>query len=238
MIGCMILVILVIGTLITRPSHPAAPSQTETACTQEDLTIPGIDVSQFQGIIDWDAAAASGIQYAFVRIGARGYQTGEIYEDTQFEANLEGARNAGLKVGVYFFSQAISPEETLEEAEYVLDTLNGRTLDLPVVFDFELPSDDSARTWTLEEGNIAAQADDFLSHIQQAGYQPMLYTNGQLSDLYQRNGTLDKWPIWYAEYGVETPDLCGIDIWQYTEAGQVDGINANVDMNLMRKNYQ
>lgn len=235
--GCLILAIMLLGTIHKTPA-PAPEPELPEVCTQQPLTITGIDVSQFQGTIDWNAVKDAGIQYAFIRIGARGYQSGEIYEDTQFETNLANAANAGIKTGIYFFSQAISPEETMEEADYVLNILNGRQLDLPIVFDFELPEDGSARTWTLEEDDIAAQADDFLTRIQQAGYSPMLYTNGQLYDLYQRTGTLDKWPLWYAEYGVNAPSICGADIWQYTESGQVPGIGTNVDMNLMVENFE
>lgn len=222
---------------------PAANSQEydQPVCEQDfsQLNVPGIDVSSFQGEIDWNAVAQNGVQFAFIRLAVRGYQTGEIYMDEKFWDNLIGAREAGLKVGVYFFSQSISSQEALEEAQYVLDTLDGTELDLPVVFDFELPSDETARTHVLEEEEICQQARDFLGLIEASGYQGMLYTNGALYPTYANGGLLDDYPLWYAVYGVNAPTVCDVDIWQSSDTGWVDGIaDHHVDLDWMRADFQ
>ena len=210
------------------------------ACPDElaNLTRFGIDVSQYQGSIDWNSVKESGVEYAFIRVGARGYVSGEIYEDETFLENLYGAKEAGIPVGVYFFSQSVSNEEALEEADYVLSVLNGYSLELPVVFDFELPADEQARTHDLNSNEIASQAQAFLERIRQGGYQPMLYLNSGLFPIYEKAGLTEQWPIWYAEYGVSEPHQCGMDIWQYSESGTIPGISEHtVDLNLMRQDF-
>lgn len=250
----LILYALVMGfTFIRSLFHqPAVLSQAEkserslvetgyqNACPQEvnQLTRFGIDVSQFQGDIDWYSVAESGVEYAFVRVGAKGYGTGEIYEDEKFLNNLYGAKETGIPVGVYFFSQAISDEEALQEADYVLSMLNGYPIELPVVFDFEQPDEQEARTKNLPADQIASQARVFLERIREGGYQPMLYLNRSLFPIYENAGLTEQYPLWYAQYGVDAPDHCGLDIWQYSESGTIPGISDHhVDLNLMRTDF-
>lgn len=212
------------------------------ACSAEDLdrlTRFGIDVSQFQGSIDWQSVKEAGVEYAFIRVGARGYVSGEIYEDETFLDNLNGAKAVGIPVGVYFFSQAITTEEVIEEADYVLSVLAGTPLELPVVYDFELPADPEARGHNLSNEELAAQAKSFMEHIEQNGYRPMLYLNSNLYSIYQNAGLTERWPTWYAEYGVESPDYCDLDIWQYSDTGIIPGIDDHhVDLNLMRTDFE
>ena len=246
---CLIIAVGFVRNLFHRPARLPEEEKTEQsmiqsgyaqACPDEiaSLTRFGIDVSQYQGSIDWNSVKESGVEYAFIRVGARGYVSGEIYEDETFLENLYGAKEAGIPVGVYFFSQSVSNEEAVEEAEYVLSVLNGYSLELPVVFDFELPADEQARTHDLNSSEIASQAQVFLEHIQQGGYQPMLYLNSGLFSIYENAGLTEQWPIWYAEYGVSQPDRCGLDIWQYSETGTLPGISDHtVDLNLMRQDF-
>lgn len=197
----------------------------------------GVDVSAYQKDINWWAVAADGIDFAILRVGGRGYgPEGKLYWDTYFEQNLAGAQAAGLDVGIYFFSQAITPQEAEEEAWQVLSHLQGRPLAYPIVFDWETISGAPARTDYLDSATLTACAQTFCSCIAVAGYQPMVYfnaTNGLLDyDLSQLTG----YPFWYAYYlpSTSTDPWLYYDfrMWQYTSSGSVAGIPGNADMNI------
>lgn len=199
----------------------------------EELTSTGVDVSSHQGYIDWEAVAADNIQFAMLRIGYRGSTEGGIRADELFEYNLKGAQNAGLKVGVYFFSQAITVDEAREEANFVLQQLKeaGITeLELPVAFDLEPSPDYSGRADNLSPAETNAIARAFCTTIQEAGYRVIVY--GNKVDLNRFDLVSLNEPIWLAQY-VEEPDVnFNFLIWQYTSTGQVDGITGSVDLNL------
>ena len=144
----------------------------------------GIDISEFQGSIDWYAVKADGIDFAFIRCGGRGYSKGGIYDDSRFYENVQGAKAAGIKVGVYFFSQAITPYEALEEASITLDKISGLGIDLPVVMDWETGG--GYRTWDLYGQDFANVITAFCSTIAQNGYTPCVYLN--TSDINSRLG--------------------------------------------------
>lgn len=137
----------------------------------------GIDVSTHQGEIDWQAVAGDGVEFAMIRLGYRGYTAGSLNLDARFVQNIEGALEAGLKVGVYFFSQAITVEEAIEEAQFVLDALEpyAGLLDFPVVFDWEDIGTTTARTYKLDTDILNACALAFCGEIEAAGYEPMIY---------------------------------------------------------------
>ncbi|MDR1422493.1 MAG: glycoside hydrolase family 25 protein [Coriobacteriales bacterium] len=192
----------------------------------------GVDVSSHQGSIDWKAVAADGIDFAFLRIGHRGYTEGEIYLDECFEDNYVGATSAGLPVGVYFFSQALNEDEAREEAHFVLETLGGRTPNYPIVYDFEPVSDVNGRANALDARQRTRNALAFCEVIKQAGYAPMLYGNAQDRAHYYAD-PLEGYPFWFAEYGTEFPSgQFDFSIWQYSSSGEVAGITTAVDMNL------
>ena len=199
----------------------------------KELTSTGVDVSSHQGYIDWEAVAADNIQFAMLRIGYRGSTEGGIRADELFETNLKGAQNAGLKVGVYFFSQAITVEEAREEANFVLQQLReaGITeLELPVAFDLEPSPDYSGRADNLSPAETNAIARAFCTTIQEAGYRVIVY--GNKVDLNRFDLVSLNEPIWLAQY-VDEPDVnFNFLIWQYTSTGQVDGITGSVDLNL------
>ena len=199
----------------------------------KELTSTGVDVSSHQGYIDWEAVAADDIQFAMLRIGYRGSTEGGIRADELFETNLKGAQNAGLKVGVYFFSQAITVEEAREEANFVLQQLReaGITeLELPVAFDLEPSPDYSGRADNLSPAETNAIARAFCTTIQEAGYRVIVY--GNKVDLNRFDLVSLNEPIWLAQY-VDEPDVnFNFLIWQYTSTGQVDGIAGSVDLNL------
>ena len=195
----------------------------------------GVDVSSHQKEIDWAAVAEAGVEFAMIRAGYRGYTEGGLFEDEYFRANLEGAAAAGLDVGVYFFSQAVSREEAREEAEFLLSLLDGYALTYPVVFDWERQSGETSRTRLTDGDTVTRCAVDFCEVVEAAGYLPMVYFSpskgyGEL-DL----ETLMEWPFWLAHYTdgwQPTSFRYHFHVWQYSSTGSVPGIKGNVDLNL------
>ena len=194
----------------------------------------GIDVSESQHEIDWQQVSADGIDFAIVRVGYRGATEGNLYLDDFFRANLDGAQAAGLDCGVYFFSQANTVDEAVEEADFVLEQLNGMKLAYPVAFDSEVVNlkGEEAPTRNLTQEEMTAIADAFCDRIEAAGYQTLIY--GNIADLarYQHD-SLGHRPIWWAEYGTSAPhENLAISLWQYSNSGKVAGVSTNVDMNI------
>ncbi|MDO5117618.1 MAG: glycoside hydrolase family 25 protein [Eggerthellaceae bacterium] len=198
---------------------------------QQFLT--GIDVSDHNHYIDWRNVSLDGIDFAFVRAGNRGYTEGWLYEDERFEENYTRAKANGLFVGVYIFSQAVSEEEAIEEADFVLGLLHGRSLDLPIVFDWESIADAQARTDDVSPSTLTSCALAFCKRIEAAGYQPMIYTNLKDSSRYEIS-RLDAYPVWFAQYGVSEPQASfDITMWQYTSSGSVYGVEEDVDLDIL-----
>ena len=191
----------------------------------------GIDVSAHQQEIDWQRVAKSGVQFAILRVGYRGYTEGAIQEDAYFEQNLEGAIDAGLDVGVYFFSQAIDEQEAREEARFVLDKISGYLLAFPVFFDWEKIGSE-ARSDTMDLASLTIVTDTFCTEIRNADYQAGLYFNQQLGYEELHLPSLQTYTFWLAEYN-DTPSFAyHFDLWQYSASGTVDGIEGDVDLNL------
>ena len=195
----------------------------------------GIDVSEHQGTIDWERAA-SAIDFAIIRLGYRGYGSeGKIALDGYYSANMAGATENGVPVGVYFFSQATSYEEGVAEANFVLSNLGDYNLSYPIVLDREDPMVEDARTNDLSVEQHTEAARGFLETIRAAGYQAMMYTNRMYYALYLNLDTIYQYPIWYAQYADEPDWPYEFNIWQYTESGEVPGISGPVDLNLQMK---
>lgn len=193
----------------------------------------GVDVSYHQGTIDWEQVKAAGYDFAFIRIGYRGYgTTGSVNLDKEFYNNLQGARAAGIDVGVYFFSQAISREEALEEAEFVLRALKGETLDLPVVFDPENILDDEARTDNVSGEQFTENTIAFCERIREAGYEPMIYSNMLWEAFTLDLEQLSAYPVWYADYEPLPQTPYHYLFWQYDNQATVPGIAGETDVNL------
>lgn len=194
-------------------------------------SVPGVDVSYYQGEIDWKQVKQSGIEFAFVRVGYRQSADGVLAEDSMARKNLQEASNAGLKVGAYFFSQAISPAEAREEAMFAQEILKNFKLDLPVVYDWEIFSEDG-RTIGVTGETVMACVDAFCKVLEVRGYDTMVYFNRGLSQTHLDVSKLGGRPVWFAMYG-DYPDApCKPDYWQYTDKGTVPGIQGNVDLNL------
>ena len=193
----------------------------------------GIDVSFYQKEIDWQAVAADGIDFAMIRMGYRGYTEGALFTDSLFTRNIQGALETGLDVGAYFFSQAITPEEAIQEADYVLAALDGYHLTYPIVFDWEpIAPGNNARTDGLDNDVLTQCAKAFCSRIQESGYTPAVYFNQDMGYLSFDLGELAEFPFWLAEYD-STPDFYyNFALWQYTNKGTVAGIQGSVDLNL------
>lgn len=193
----------------------------------------GIDVSFYQGEIDWEAVAADGVEFAMIRLGYRGYTEGSLQLDSRFEENIRGARMAGLDVGVYFFSQASTPQEAEEEADFVVGVLAPYNITYPVAFDWEfITQGNGARTDNLDGETLTQCAAAFCARIAQAGYQPLIYFNQDLGYLTYDLAQLTEYPFWLAEYGGAPDFYYGFNFWQYTHAGTVAGIEGHVDWNL------
>ncbi len=194
----------------------------------------GVDVSSFQGDIDWDAVADDGIDFAIIRVGFRGYGSGgSVHIDDYAEKNIQEANEAGLSVGVYFYSQAISVEEAIEEAEFVLDIIEKHKITAPVVFDWENEPDKGMRTDNLDGTVLTDCAVAFCEKIHSAGYMPAVYFN--LTDAYKRYDLdrIKNYTLWYAQHrGVAPEFYYTYNIWQYSDEGKVNGIKGNVDLNI------
>ncbi len=192
----------------------------------------GIDVSEHQGEIDWESVAGAGIDFAFLRIGYRGYTEGNMYPDARFEENYEAARAAGIRVGVYFYSQAVSESEAAKEAEFVLQLLGERELDLPVTIDWEYADADSARTDDIGGSLLTSISDAFCSRIESAGYSAAIYFNKDTGYIHYDLGVLSDYDFWIADYSDTPVFYYAHEYWQYTDEGHVAGISETVDLNL------
>ena len=191
----------------------------------------GVGVSAYQGKIDWKKGKASGIDVAIIRLGYRGYESGKLVEDDYAKANLKGAAEAGLKVGAYFFSQALDIRETDEEIKFILKILGDTRLDMPLVLDWEIPAA-TARTKNMDTVTLTDIQRHFCGQMRDKGYQPMIYFNWHQSEhLYVLND-LEEYPFWLALYQDRMTYPWKVEMWQYTDKGKVPGIQGNVDLNV------
>lgn len=199
---------------------------------EQMISHKGIDVSKYQENIDWEKVSKDGVEYAFIRLGIRGYKEGVISEDERFEYNINEALNNNVAVGVYFFTQATSVEEAEEEAEFVLDKIESYDVTYPIVLDVEALSNSNARTadLTMEERTEYCVA--FCEKIRQAGYTPMIYGNLKTFMLMLDIEKIEEYDKWFAQYDTEVYFPYEFKVWQYTDSGSVDGIDVNVDMNI------
>jgi len=203
------------------------------------VSFEGVDVSSHQKDIDWTKVKAAGIDFAIIRVGFRGYGTGAILIDDYFTKNIEGALAAGLKVGVYFFSQAINEAEAIEEAEFVIEQLKKykNKITYPVIYDAEDIPNDTARTDNLLGEQITSNCIAFCEKIKDAGYTPMIYANKRWFLTRLDLTRLTDYDMWHAAY-IDTPDTPYMyTMWQYTDSGKVAGINGSVDLNISFVDY-
>lgn len=195
------------------------------------IGLAGVDVSSYQGDIDWQAVSDAGVEFAMIRLGYRGYVSGELDMDDCFEANMEGTASVGIPVGVYFFSQALNEEEAVEEAEYVLEHLQGRELQYPVIFDWEEIAAE-ARTDEMNMVLLTGCAKAFCERVEEAGYTAGVYFNQEYGYMQMNLQSLKDYYFWLAEYGQTPSFYYDFQMWQYTNEGIVPGIPEKVDLNI------
>ena len=193
----------------------------------------GVDVSEHQEYIDWAQVAASGIDYAYIRLGWRGYTEGGLFEDTFYKTNIEGALANGLRAGVYFFSQAVTVQEAIEEAQFVLDRIAGYNVDIPVVYDWEKIEAEGARTEDLPVSKRTDCAIAFCETIKNAGYTPCVYFNRNLGYYGYDLTRLTDYMFWFSLPESGFPNFYyACDMWQYSFTETVPGIEGGNDLNL------
>ncbi len=203
----------------------------------KEVSLAGIDVSEFQGNIDWEQVKSAGIDYAMIRIGYRGYGSGDIVLDSTAEQNLAAANAAGVPVGVYFYSQAVTTEEAMAEADAVLDLIMNYDIDYPVAYDWEIVTGDSARTDDISVDTLADCCVAFCERVKSAGYTPMIYQNKTVALLKLDLPRLKDYGFWLAEYDTKPTYYYDFQMWQYSSSGTVPGIEGTVDLNICFRDY-
>ena len=199
-------------------------------CLSGDYQV-GIDVSAWQSQIDWQQVKDAGIQYVMLRIGWRGSEEGKLFEDECFRSHYDGATAAGLLVGGYFFSQAVTVEEAQDEAAFALQILDGRKLQMPMIFDWEqLNSTD--RTAEMDARTLTDSCIAFCEAIKAAGYDPGVYFNPDQASRLMHLEELTDYRFWLAMYSSTMSYPYKVDMWQYTNTGSVPGIEGDVDLNV------
>lgn len=194
----------------------------------------GIDVSKWNGNIDWNAVKNSGVSYVIIRCGYRGSSTGAMIEDPKFKTNIQGALNAGLKVGIYFFSQAVNEVEAVEEASMTIGLIKKYSITYPVFLDVE---SSGGRGDHIDKNTRTKVIKAFCETMKNSGYKTGVYANKTWLNSYINAGELSSYKIWLAQYN-SAPTYAGkFDMWQYSSKGQVAGISGYTDMNLSYMGY-
>ena len=225
-------------TLPPPPANPYGAADFEVNEDTGEITltsgnaIKGIDVSEWQGEIDWQQVKDAGVEFVIIRVGGRGTTEGGLYTDEYAQSYYEGATSVGLKVGAYIFSQSITVEEAVEEAKFVLEQTKDWDLQMPVVYDWEYVSSD-ARTGEMDSRTLTDMAKAFCDTVKESGHTPMIYFGRSQSMEMMKLEELVDYPFWLAMYSTVMDYPYQIDMWQYTDTGVVPGIAGNVDMNLM-----
>lgn len=215
------------------------PVKVEYYADDKLASYKGIDVSKHNGNIDWAKVKADGVDFAILRAVVRGYGSeGKLLSDDSFTKNAAGATANGVAIGAYVFSEAITVDEAIEEAELVLEMIKPYDIEYPVIIDIEDIFDDDGRNEALTPTELTDVVLAFCNKIKEAGYTPMIYCNlkgfiGMLE--FERLEGIEKW---YAYYGDELYFPYDVSIWQYTSSGVVDGISGKVDLNISFKNYE
>lgn len=231
--------VITIASIAPQTVAYAAPNEVPQAAL-------GIDVSRYQGLINWDLVAASGVQFAMIRVGYRTQATGILYEDPYARYNMQEANRVGIKVGAYFFSSAVSIEEVTEEALFTANILSKYKITFPVVYDCEGYKNSANRHYGIDKSIRTALATIFLNTIASQGYTPMFYAskNDMENSAYWDMSILNNYKVWAAWYPSDpfplTPACTYTGqhmMWQYTCSAVLPGINGAVDMNVAYFNY-
>lgn len=195
----------------------------------------GIDVSKYQGNIDWGAVAASGINFAIIRVGYRGSASGALVQDPYFKKNISGATKAGIKVGLYFFTQAVNEAEAVEEASMAMSLASGYKVTYPIFIDTESAS--NGRANGLSKSARTAVVKAFCQTVRNGGYKAGVYASKSWYANQLNASALNGYCIWVAQYNSSCTYSGKYDMWQYSSKGSVSGIKGNVDMNISYTGY-
>ncbi len=217
----------------------SVPTNVEYYENDQLKSFTGIDVSKHNKTIDWAKVKNAGIDFAIIRAGNRGYGSeGKLLTDPLFEANAKGATENGIPIGAYMFSEAITVEEAIEEADLILSMVEPYDITYPIIIDIEEIAGDDARNEALTPTELTDVVLAFCNRVKEAGYTPMIYANlkGMIGMLeFERLEGIEKW---YAYYGDELYFPYDVSMWQYTSSGYVDGIEGKVDLNISFKDYK
>lgn len=198
----------------------------------------GIDVSKYQGNVDWKKVAADGVEYAFIRVGCRGYgSSGTLIKDEKFHQNVKGALEQGIKVGAYFFTQAITTEEALEEAELVIKELGDYEITYPVAIDVERIQNDKARQDALTAEERTEICKVFCEKIKEAGYIPMIYGDSETFAELILPQELAEYDFWICETDGTMTFPYEFAVWQYSHEGTVSGIKTDTNISISLKEW-
>ena len=253
-LGLLLILLVVLALTLPRPAPEPETTQPPPASTlpppSENVFSPmdfgyengylacltaksvlGIDVSTHQKQIDWQQVKAAGIEFVMIRIGYRGFDEGMLYEDEWAQRHYEGAKAAGLLVGGYFFSQAVTPQEAVEEANYAMSLISHWQLDMPLVYDWEYISEE-CRTAQVDARVLTDCTKAFCDTVEAAGYDAMVYFNPGQSRKQMYLSELTQYGFWLAMYSDQMTYEYKVDMWQYTCQGVVPGIEGDVDINL------
>lgn len=198
--------------------------------------VKGIDVSSWQGEINWDKVKASGVDFAIIRCGYRNLTNSLMNVDKRFHYNMKEANRVGIPVGVYFYSTAINGKEVLEEATFVLNLIKDYDVTYPVVYDFELFN--QKRTKGVSDIRINNNAVKFLDYMRAHGYNGMLYSNLTALNKHWNLDNFSGYKLWYAQYIDKVTYTGRYDMWQYADNGRIDGIKTSVDLNEAYVSYE
>ena len=193
-----------------------------------------IDVSRFNGNIDWQAVKASGIDYAIIRVGYRGWETGALVLDSMFDENMREATAAGIQVGAYMVTQAINTQEAVEEASFIIEKCRSYNVTLPLVIDVEAAggANGQGRGDKISVADRTAVINAFAQTVKNAGYTPMVYANKNwLNNYIYANDIVSYCRVWVAQYNSECTYDKRFNMWQFTSSGNIGGISGNVDIN-------
>lgn len=200
--------------------------------SESETAVLAIDISSHQGDIDWATVDGHSIDFVIHRIGYRGYTEGDIEPDTKWQENAAAINETDMELGCYFFSQAVTPQEAIEEARFVLENIQGYKIERPIYFDWEVVEDPNARTANISASEMTECALAFCKTIEEAGYTAGIYFNTSLVQQLLNLSDLMEYDFWLAEYNSYPSFPFQVDMWQYSDQGRLDGIPEKVDLNL------
>lgn len=201
------------------------------------ISIKGIDVSKYQGNINWSKVAEAGVEFAIIRMGYRGMNEGTLEIDPYFTSNVQKALANNIKVGIYFFSQAVTEKEAREEADFVLNAVKNYKIEYPIVFDTERVTTYNARANNLNMETRTALCRTFCERVKEAGYKPMIYANTKYMVMGIDLTKLTDIDKWFAVYSSSVTFPYDFQMFQYSDSGSIPGITGNVDLNISFIDY-